>query len=129
MDKSNEQRKERRLCYNWPIRFFNDLRGTHLPGRLVDVSSEGMAFICNADDHCPQKGQEINARFSVPRFGEDGLVNQVIFTQKGQTYRIDEVSKSLRRVAVQFAKQLFFKPGEQGVKESVMQEELEAVGV
>jgi hypothetical protein len=101
----------------------------HFPGRTIDVSSEGMAFICHADKNCPQPGQEITARFSVPRFGPEGRVNQVVFTQDGRACRVDEVNSLLRRVAIQFAKPLFFKPGEQGISDSVAQEKLEAVSV
>jgi hypothetical protein len=108
MRRAKEQRKERRMYYDWPIRFFEDFRGLHFPGRTVDISSEGMAFLCHADKNCPELGQQITARFSVPRFGSDGRINQV---------------------AIQFAKPLFFKPGEQGVSETAVQEKLEAVTV
>lgn len=129
MRKTKEKRKEQRLCYDWPIRFFKDLRAMHFPGRTVDLSSEGMAFICHADKNCPRPGQEINTRFSVPRFGPDGRINQVVFTQRARTCRVDEVSNLLCRVAIQFAKPLFFKPGEQDITESDAQEKLEAVTV
>jgi len=129
MRRAKEQRKERRLCYDWPIRFFEDFRGMHFPGRTVDVSSEGMAFICHADKNCPEPGREITARFSVPRFGPNGRINQVVFTQEGRTCRVEEEGKMLRRVAIQFAKPLFFKPGEQGISETAVQEKLEAVTV
>ena len=129
MKRAKEKRKEQRLCYDWPIRFFEDFRGMHFPGRIIDVSSEGMAFICHADKNCPQPGGEISTLFSVPRFGSDGRINKVVFTQSGRTCRVDEVGDLLRCVAIQFAKPLFFKPGEQGVSGSTVQKKLEAVTV
>jgi hypothetical protein len=51
------------------------------------------------------------------------------FTRSGYVYRIDNVNSFLRRIVVQFAEPLPFKPGEQENKESETQQVLEPMMV
>jgi len=113
MDRNNERRSEQRLRYYWPIWFAEDFNEALSQGQMLDISSRGAAFTCHADDTCPYLGQEITARFSVPRFGPDDSFDMANFTRSGHICRVDDVNTFLRRVAVQFAEPLPFKPGEQ----------------
>ncbi len=117
MDKPNERRTEQRLRYFWPIWFAEDPNETLAQGQMVDVSSRGAAFTCYADDGCPYLGQHITARFSVPRYGPDDSFDMANFTRSAHVCRIDNVNSFLRRIAVQFAEALPFKPGEQNTVE------------
>jgi len=113
MDKNNERRSEQRLRYYWPIWFAEDFDEMLSQGQMLDISSRGAAFTCPADDTCPYPGQEITARFSVPRFGPEDSFDMANFTRSAHICRVDDVNSFLRRVAVQFAEPLPFKPGEQ----------------
>jgi len=113
MQEYNERRKEQRLRYYWPIWFARDLSHTLSQGQMIDISSEAAAFTCYADNDCPYLGQPIIARFSVPRYGPDDSFDMEDFTREGHICRIDNVNDYLRRIAVQFAEPLPFKPGEQ----------------
>jgi hypothetical protein len=94
---------------------------------MVDISSKAAAFTCHAGDGCPYFGQHITARFSVPCYGSDDSFNMADFTRSGYVCRVDNVNSFLRRVAVQFAEPLPFKPGEQEANESEAQQALEPV--
>ena len=113
MNKNNEQRTEQRLHYYWPIWFAEDLDEALSQGQMLDISSRGAAFTCYADDSSPYLGQEITARFSVPRFGPDDSFDMANFTRSACICRVDDVNNFSRRVAIQFAEPLPFKPGEQ----------------
>jgi len=118
MNENSERRTEQRLRYYWPIWFTQDLSHTLSQGQMVDISSKAAAFTCYADDDCPYLGQPIIARFSVPRYGPDDSFDMANFTRSGHVFRVDSVNSFLRRVAVQFAEPLPFKPGEQSGSES-----------
>ena len=113
MDASGERRAETRLRYYWPIWFAEDFDDSLVQGQMVDISSRGAAFTCYADDNCPYLGQFITARFSVPSYGEDGSFDMANFTRSGHICRVENISGFLRRIAIQFADPLPFKPGEQ----------------
>lgn len=113
MDDNSERRREQRLRYHWPIWFAEDFGGMLAQGQMVDVSSNAAGFTCPADDTCPYLGQHVTARFSVPRFGRDDSFEMANFTRSGHVCRVDDVNAFLRRVAVQFAEPLPFRPGEQ----------------
>lgn len=106
-----ERRREKRLRYNWPIWFAEDYNDVLAQGQMVDISSGGAAFTCYADK-CPYQGENITARFSVPRYGEYESFDLENYIRNGRVCRIDEVSPFIRRIAVQFAEPLPFKPGE-----------------
>lgn len=85
---------------------------------MVDISSRAAAFTCYADESCPYLGQQITARFSVPRYGADDSFDMEDFTRAGHVCRIDSVNSFLRRIALQFADPLPFRPGEQSGSDS-----------
>jgi len=109
----SERRTEQRLRYYWPIWFAENFNNALSQGQMVDVSSKAAAFTCYADDGCPHLGQDITARFSVPQYGPDDSFDMANFTRSGHVYRVDQVNPFLRRIVVQFAEPLPFKPGEQ----------------
>ena len=116
--RKKEQRKEQRLRHRRPVWFAEDFGAELSQGRMVDVSSMGMAFTCRADENCSHPGQQIAARFSVPRLNPDDSFDTVSFNRIGRICRLDRVNSPLRRVAVQFAKPLPFKPAEQAIGKS-----------
>ncbi len=120
-------RREQRLCYDWPIWFAEDFKKTLFQGQLLDVSSGGAAFTCNARENCPYLGQQLTIRFRVPRFGSAAPFNVVLFTRIGHVCRVESIDSQSRRVVVEFARPLFFTPGEQNISESDVQERLRAV--
>ena len=117
MDENCERRIEQRLRYYWPIWFAEGFDRTLSQGQMIDISSRAAAFTCYANDGCPSPGQKIIARFSVPRYGPDDSFDMANFTRSGHVCRVDNVNSFLRRVAVQFAEPLPFKPGEQTTNE------------
>jgi hypothetical protein len=129
MDTKRERRGERRLRYQWPIWFAEDFDETLSQGQMIDVSSAGASFTCCADVNCPYLGQRVTSRFSVPRFCSDESFDLASFTRMGSVCRVDKISEFLRRVAVQFAEPLPFKPGEQVASESETQRRLKAVTI
>jgi hypothetical protein len=118
-----ERRAEHRFRYYWPIWFAEDFNEALTQGQMVDISSRAAAFTCYADNSCPYLGQPITARFSVPRYGPDDSFDMENFVRSGHISRIDEVNSFLRRVVVQFAEPLPFKPGEQAHSEIEFEEE------
>ena len=129
MDNNNERRREQRLRYHWPVWFAEDFNGTLAQGQMVDVSSGGAAFTCYADTACPYPGQNVTARFSIPQFARDDSFDMASFTRNGRICRVEEVNKFTRRVAMQFAEPLPFKPGEQVRGEEETRQRLKAVTI
>lgn len=127
--KFKEQRRERRLCYRRPIQFAEDFNEAFSRGRMVDVCSGGMSFTCLADEDHLHPGRQIATRFSIPRFKPDGSFDALNFTRTGRVCRVEDVNKFLRRVAIQFAEPLPFKPGEQAGSESEAQQRLKFVTI
>ena len=111
MTDSGERRIEKRLRYNWPVWFAENFNDILTQGQMIDVSSRGAAFSCYADK-CPWQGQHITARFSVPHYESGESFDLENFVRDGYICRIDEISPYVRRVAIQFAEPLPFKPGE-----------------
>jgi len=126
MDEHNDRRREQRLRYYWPIWFAEDVNRSLSQGQMVDVSSQAAAFTCYAHESCPYLGQHITTRFSVPRYGSDNSFDMANFTRSGRVVRVDNVHSSLRRVAVQFAESLPFRPGEQNTSQAEAEQTLEA---
>jgi len=109
----SERRREKRLRYHWPVWFAENFNGILSQGQMVDVSSGGAAFTCVADNTCPNPGQNITARFSVPRYLPDTSFDVNDYVRTGSVCRIDFLPNNLRRVAVRFQQPLPFRPGEQ----------------
>jgi hypothetical protein len=129
MDINTERRTEQRLRYQWPVWFGEDFNEALSQGQMVDISSRAAAFTCYADESCPCLGQDITARFSVPHLGPDDSFDMANFTRSGHICRVDEVNGLLRRIAIQFAEPLPFKPGEQAGSESDAEQRLKFVTI
>jgi hypothetical protein len=125
---NQERRTEARLRYNWPIWFAEDFADELTQGQMIDVSSGGAAFSCFADN-CPCPGEKITARFSVPKYTGPHSFDMTNFVRHGKICRVDEISPYVRRVAVQFADPLPFKPAESEKLDNEMAVETEAVAV
>jgi len=125
MDKDNERRREQRLRYYWPIWFAENPDSTLLQGQMVDISSTGAAFTCYAEEGCPYPGAHITARFTVPHYSAGEAFDMANFTRSGYVCRVQNVNSFLRRVAVQFAEPLPFKPGEQANDQTEAEQSLE----
>jgi hypothetical protein len=117
MDSTMERRREERLRYSWPVWFAENFSGVLNQGQMVDVSSGGAAFTCYTNN-CPSQGQSITTRFSVPHYNHDESFDLDSFIRSGSVCRIEEVNPYLRRVAIQFAKPLPFKPANPEPKEN-----------
>ena len=110
MEKLQNKRAEDRLCYRWPVLLAKDFTEAVSEGVMINVSSGGIAFLCKNDENCPQEGQDLALRFSIPRSEEDDPSAIMSFTRTGRVLRIDVQSHSLRQVAIQFDEPLSLKP-------------------
>ena len=113
-----DRRREQRLSLRRSIWFGQEKRQMLSPGQMVDIASGGMAFTCCANQVPHLQGQTITTRFSAPCFGPDDSVKMHRFTRSGRICRISDVNDVLKRVAVQFAEPLPFKPAEQNPDET-----------
>ena len=129
MEEFAERRREKRLRYHWPVWFAEDFNEVLSQGQMMDVSSSGAAFSCRADRSCPYPGQQLTARFSVPCYEADNSFAMADFTRAGSVCRVDYINDFLRRVAVQFADPLPFRPGEQADKQADVRTRVRAVTV
>ena len=112
MVKKNERRTEQRLRYSLPVWFAEYPKETLAQGKMVDISSSGAAFISYTHDSCPSFGQHITTRFKVPNYHPDYSFDIEKFTRSAHVCRVDRIYNCWRRIAVQFAEPLPFKPGE-----------------
>lgn len=126
MYENNERRAEQRLRYYWPIWFAEDFNNSLSQGQMVDISSKAAAFTCYAHEGCPYPGQYITARFSVPHYGPEDSFDMANFTRPGRVSRVDNVNSFLRRIVVQFAQALPFRPGEQKTQQVETEQVLQA---
>lgn len=126
MEQAGERRAEQRLRYRWPVRFAGDAKEKPFPGQIVDVSSGGIALLCRGDESCPHLDQPIRASFGVPHFDSEESFDTVLFNRMGRVCRVEDVGRSVRRIAIQFGEPLFFRPGEQGISESDVRQRLKA---
>lgn len=96
---------------------------------MIDVSSGGAAFTCHADEKCPYPGQQLTTRFSVPHFETDDAFDMANFVRHGHVCRVDHVNDFLRRIAIQFAAPLPFKPAELAESETKAKEMMMAITI
>ncbi|MHC4132103.1 MAG: PilZ domain-containing protein [Planctomycetota bacterium] len=115
MNMTTEKRRENRLDYHWLMQYAKSVKQPLLQGRMVDLSSKGAAFICIANHSCPQKDQLVTTRFSVPRFDSSKTFDSTSYKRIGRVCRVDNINNNLHRIAIQFARPLPFKPGEQKI--------------
>jgi hypothetical protein len=95
---------------------------------MVDISSNGMGFICNMTSKSSLAAkQTISTRLDVPLFCKDGSYDMVRFDRQGRICRVEKVNNSTHRVALQFCQSLPFKPAEQGLPNSVIEQKLAAL--
>jgi len=115
--RADERRSDQRLRYSWSMEYARSAGERFTPGRMVDVSATGAAFICSAQEVCPGPGKVVITRFSVPCFDSDISFDKTSFNRISRVCRVDDISDSVRRVAVQFVSPLPLKPGEQRISE------------
>ncbi len=124
----NERRREQRLYYHRPMWYSQSLNKIRHKGRLVDISSNGMGFTCRVTDQNPLAArQEIIARLDVPIFGSDENYDMVRFDRAGRICRVEKVNSSIHRIALQFTQPLPFKPAEQRLPNSIIEQKLAAL--
>ena len=126
MEKTREQRTEKRLRYRWHARFTASQKQKALSGQLVDISSKGMALLYHNDENCPGPNQSITTNFGVPFFDSGDSFDTVFFNRIGRVCRIDNLTSKVNRLAIQFAEPLFFRPGEQDIDDLDARQRLEA---
>jgi hypothetical protein len=107
-----ERRREERLKITGSVYFDTDKKEKTSQGKMVDISSGGMAFMCHNKPGCTDPGRQITARFSVPFFTPDGIFARRKFTRIAKICRSGCIGSNLKQVAVQFAEPLPFKPAE-----------------
>lgn len=123
--KFNERRREQRLYYCRPMWYSQSFNKTLYKGQMVDVSSSGLGFTCCMTKENPLvTQQQITTRLDVPRFDTDGSYDMVRFDRVGRICRVEKVDSSIHRIALQFAQPLPFKPAEQGLPTSVVEQKL-----
>ncbi|MEN6335829.1 MAG: PilZ domain-containing protein [Phycisphaerales bacterium] len=113
MDSSTETRYEQRLTYRWPMWFGQDTTQAVYPGLMVDVSSGGIAFTCEAAPCELEEGQPLTVRFSLPRFDAGDLGATVGLTRTGRIRWIAAAETGARKIGLQFDTPLSLKPAEQ----------------
>jgi hypothetical protein len=124
----HERRREQRLYYRRPMWYFQNLNKARHKGRMVDISSNGMGFTCSMTSKSSLAArQTISTRLDVPLFGKDGRYDMVRFDREGQICRVEKVNNSTHRIALQFSQPLPFKPAEQGLPNSVIEQKLAAL--
>jgi len=101
---------------------------TRYKGQMVDVSSCGMAFTrCATEENSFVTNQQITTRLDIPLFGTDSNYDMVRFDRVGRICRIEKLNSSTHRIALQFTQPLPFKPAEQGLSNSVMEQKLATI--
>ncbi|MBN1806925.1 MAG: PilZ domain-containing protein [Sedimentisphaerales bacterium] len=121
----NERRREQRLHYRRPMWYFQSLDNTRHKGQIVDVSSNGLGFTCNmSGQNLLAAKQKIKTRIDVPLFAEDGSFDMVRFDRTGQIRRVEKLNNSVHRIALEFTQPLPFKPAEQGLPNTVIEQKL-----
>ncbi|MHC4360886.1 MAG: PilZ domain-containing protein [Planctomycetota bacterium] len=122
-----ERRKEQRLRYHRHVWFGESISEKPFKGRMLDVSSEGMAFLCRRDEKNPAAEEQIAVRFAAPRLCVDGSLDDVSFDRISRVCRVEKEDSRLNRIAVQFAKPLPFKPAEQELGQSKARKKLQTI--
>ena len=118
MNRANNGRREPRLRYQWTVLFAADSKQTVSEGLMVDISSGGLAFRCDAGEHCPRIGQSLVTHFSIPSSEVYDSSSMMSFTRTGRVLRVEMINPFLRHVAVQFDEPLPVKPCEEAKSES-----------
>ena len=121
----NDRRSEQRLYYRRPMWYFQNSNKIRHKGHMVDISSNGMGFTCSlSDQNILAARQKITARLDVPLFGKDGTFDMIRFDRSGHIRRVEKINNSLHRIALEFTQPLPFKPAEQGLPTSIIEQKL-----
>ena len=124
----SERRREQRLYYRRPMWYFQSLNKTRHKGQLVDVSSNGMGFTCSMSNrNLLAAKQKISTRLDVPLFGKDGSYDMIRFDRTGLIHRVEKTNNSIHRIALEFTQPLPFKPAEQGLHTTIIEQKLAAL--
>ena len=99
-----DKRKAERSHYDVQVCFGAEPDQTNSKGQMVDISSSGMAFRCPADENCPQTGQHLVTRFSIPNFEREASSEKTDFMRNASVVRVNNIDDNLRLIAVQFEK-------------------------
>ena len=118
MRKMDNGRREPRLRYQWTVLFAENSKQPGAEGLMVDISSGGLAFRCNAGENCPRIGQTLVTHFSIPSSEVYDSSSMMSFTRTGRVLRVETINPFLRNVAVQFDEPLPVKPAEKSKSES-----------
>ena len=118
MNRVKNERKEQRSRYEQTILFAVDPSQRVSEGLMVDVASGGLAFRCDAADHCPRIGQKIVTQFSIPSSEGDDSSSMISFTRTGHVLRVETINPFLRHIVVQFDEPFSIKPSEEAKSES-----------
>jgi len=103
MTKTDNRRRAPRMRYRVTVHYSEESEAetTTSEGQMLDISSGGLAFRCNADENCPYEGQQLKIRFSIPNpKGDD--TSMMDFDRTGRVLRVQQVNPTLRNVAVRF---------------------------
>ena len=108
--------------------YFQSLNKARHKGQIVDVSSNGMGFTCSmAEKDSLKADQKITTRLDVPLFRKDGNYDMIRFDRTGLIKRVDKLNSSIRRIALEFTQPLPFKPAEQALPATVIEQKLAAL--
>lgn len=118
MNESNNGRREPRLRYQWTVLFAENTKQPVSEGLMVDISSGGLAFRCNAGENCPQVGQTLVTHFSIPSSEVYDSSSMESYTRTGRVLRVETINPFLRHIAVQFDEPLPVKPAEKSKSEN-----------
>ena len=118
MNRVDNGRREPRLRYQWTVLFAADSNQTVSEGLMVDISSGGLAFRCDAGENCPRVGQNLVTHFSIPSSEVYDSSSMMSFTRTGRVLRVEMINPFLCHIAVQFDEPLPIKPCEKAKFES-----------
>jgi hypothetical protein len=113
MDRTKNERREKRLRYQWTVLFTAGSNKTVSEGLMVDVSSGGIAFRCPVGENCPKVGEQVVTHFSIPADKLYDPLSMNSFTREGRAVRVDELNPFLRHIAIEFDEPLPLKPAAQ----------------
>lgn len=117
MSRSTNRRRASRMRYRVTVRYADnseDRKTTSdatsqwsdgFEGQMLDLSSGGLAFRCNADANCPYEGQSLFVHFAIPN-SEIHDASVMEFNRTGRVLRVQEVNSDYRNIAVRFDKPL-----------------------
>ncbi|MCK4887207.1 MAG: hypothetical protein KAS96_07440, partial [Planctomycetes bacterium] len=96
-------------------------------GKMINISSMGMIFRCEAEENSLYIDQQITIRFRVPRFGSFEPFNMLLTTHTGHICRVCNMNNLWHQIAIKFDNPLFFRPGEQGLTEYEVLQKLKGI--